>query len=429
MVSFHVVALLSAYLLISCSLLASGDPCSNMPCQNGATCRTDNVTFSCKCATCFFGSFCEYNPCTEFGEPCENEGTCQYDSQTCTTTCHCKNGTFGILCEEHDPCASQPCRNGGTCNRLNDNSFHCQCPQCYNGQFCDRDPCADVGDFCGDHGHCIFNVSGVCQNSACECDHGWAGNNCQNQISTTAPPATTRTTPPIQCLSDPCQHGGTCTAAGSSYTCQCLTPYIGKNCESAICDPDPTKILNAVDGTWQTLSTTRYPLYISGLNCHWRIRAPIGHTIEIVVSSVTLVGSHNGNFEVGDPFADNPSLFSTHETSRTAINVTTSENLATVLFETHEGSSGNFFLQYQSVYTDPCDNYICNNGGTCHGNGNIPECQCHPCYSGFTCDIQKPNPCAGVTACGAHGHCEYNNATCSNPFCNCDAGYSQPFCT
>uniref|UniRef100_A0A914VC51 EGF-like domain-containing protein n=1 Tax=Plectus sambesii TaxID=2011161 RepID=A0A914VC51_9BILA len=429
MASFHVVALLSAYLLVLYSLLASGDFCPDQECQNGGTCRTDNVTFVCKCVGCFLGTYCEFDPCTEFEDPCENEGICQYDSQTCSTMCHCKNGTTGNFCTDPDPCANVPCHNGGTCNTINGTHYHCSCPRCYGGQNCDSDPCDDEGGFCGAHGHCIFGVNGVCHNTACDCDNGWAGNDCQNQVPTTMQTGTTTvlstTTIPDPCLMFNCQHNGTCVADGSSYTCKCVTPYAGINCESAMCDPDPAKILTA-NATLQTLSTTRFPLNINGLNCLWTIRAPPGQTVEIIVSNVTLVGTTIGAFAVLDPLANNASLFSTNSSTRTANDVKTSNTLASIFFDTHASSSGNFFLQYRSVYTDPCTSYHCGNG-TCIPNGNMPECMCHPCYSGSKCDIPKPDPCAS-SVCGTFGTCQYDPTTCSNPYCVCAQGHSGPFC-
>jgi hypothetical protein len=35
-----------------------------------------------------------------------------------------------------DPCANQPCRNGGTCQPLNSNSYQCICPSGYSGFDC-----------------------------------------------------------------------------------------------------------------------------------------------------------------------------------------------------------------------------------------------------------------------------------------------------
>ena len=35
------------------------------------------------------------------------------------------------------------------------------------------------------------------------------------------------------CLSSPCQNGGTCTDAVNSYTCACVDGWAGTNCENS----------------------------------------------------------------------------------------------------------------------------------------------------------------------------------------------------
>ena len=52
-------------------------------------------------------------------------------------TCICKPGYYGDKCENDvNECASNPCRNGGTC--LNqENRYVCQCPRGTRGKFCE----------------------------------------------------------------------------------------------------------------------------------------------------------------------------------------------------------------------------------------------------------------------------------------------------
>ena len=36
-----------------------------------------------------------------------------------------------------------------------------------------------------------------------------------------------------ECPSDPCQNGGTCTDQVNAYTCNCVTGYVGTDCETS----------------------------------------------------------------------------------------------------------------------------------------------------------------------------------------------------
>ena len=41
------------------------------------------------------------------------------------------------------------------------------------------------------------------------------------------------------CGSDPCMNGGVCFTNNDNYLCQCVSGFIGHNCEKDICAPDP----------------------------------------------------------------------------------------------------------------------------------------------------------------------------------------------
>lgn len=65
--------------------------------------------------------------------------------------------------------------------------------------------------------------SGTCTASGssytCNCQPGWSGTNCDLASQT--------------CQPNPCQNGGTCYVYGGSYSCQCPPSYGGANCETS----------------------------------------------------------------------------------------------------------------------------------------------------------------------------------------------------
>ena len=62
---------------------------------------------------------------------------------------------------------------------------------------------------------------------SCSCPDGMIGNLC-DEIGD-------------KCLSNPCQHGGTCVSLAYGYQCQCDYPYEGLHCErdTDVCVPNP----------------------------------------------------------------------------------------------------------------------------------------------------------------------------------------------
>ncbi|CAF4217835.1 unnamed protein product, partial [Rotaria magnacalcarata] len=67
----------------------------------------------------------------------------------------CISPFTGQRCEDRvDPCANQPCQNGGTCQPTNGNSYQCICPPGYSSFDCStRDPCSQ--NPCMNGGQCF----------------------------------------------------------------------------------------------------------------------------------------------------------------------------------------------------------------------------------------------------------------------------------
>lgn len=104
--------------------------------------------------------------------------------------CRCRPGFTGPRCEtSFDNCASNPCRNAGTCtDRITD--FTCTCTLGFGGKDCSvrTSPCDQFP--CNNGGTCYTHFTGP----VCQCPLGFMGARCEYPVKTTT--STTVTTLP-----------------------------------------------------------------------------------------------------------------------------------------------------------------------------------------------------------------------------------------
>ncbi|XP_026992700.1 milk fat globule EGF and factor V/VIII domain containing a [Tachysurus fulvidraco] len=122
------------------------------------------------------GDYCEVNLC-------HNGGTCVTGVGEETFVCICAEGFAGDTCtaKENGPCIPNPCKNDGECEVIANSRR---------------------GD--------VFN------GYVCKCQPGFEGVNCQINVN--------------DCDNQPCKNGGVCRDLDGDYTCQCPSPYVGKQC-------------------------------------------------------------------------------------------------------------------------------------------------------------------------------------------------------
>ncbi|KAM9326860.1 protein crumbs homolog 1 [Gastrophryne carolinensis] len=111
-------------------------------------------------------------------------------------------------CLEYDPCASNPCMNGGSCNDVFTHPV-CTCPSWKTGTFCENDINRCLPNLCL-HGQCTLTLDGY----KCECDNGYAGPNCSIN----------------SCVGHLCAKGATCVVGRSGYRCLCPANFSGLHC-------------------------------------------------------------------------------------------------------------------------------------------------------------------------------------------------------
>ena len=268
-----------AFFWCSCPLGQVGDyceinlnECDSNPCLNNGFCFDKLFNeFECRCQSGFTGKNCEINIDECQRMPCFDAPEVKCVDLTAAYRCDCPHFRSGDRCEIlEDYCVSDPCGENGICRNY-EGFYECTCKNGFNGQNCDnnidecwsqpcslyRSVCVDLVDeyrcdcltgyahngtksvndgknICPEIDECS---SSPCENNGlcldrlnkfiCECQTGWEGVTCQNDI--------------LDCASHPCENGATCTEKtsttsyyGHRFTCTCPDGYEGDLCENEI---------------------------------------------------------------------------------------------------------------------------------------------------------------------------------------------------
>ncbi|XP_034536932.1 EGF-like repeat and discoidin I-like domain-containing protein 3 isoform X2 [Notolabrus celidotus] len=122
-----------------------------------------------------------------------------------------------------DYCKVNVCHNGATCvSGVGDDPFICICADGFAGDTCNLTETGPCGpNPCKNDGSCEVisptRRGDVFNEYICKCQPGFEGVHCQINVN--------------DCVDQPCKNGGMCRDLDGDYTCQCLSPYVGKQCQ------------------------------------------------------------------------------------------------------------------------------------------------------------------------------------------------------
>ncbi|XP_037529436.1 protein crumbs-like [Rhipicephalus sanguineus] len=389
-----------------CELALTSDPCDINPCQNGATCRSDQWGAVCLCLPGYSGDLCELKDDLCVSSPCLNGGTCL--GLVNDFVCKCERGWTGKRCDrQHDPCrGANPCLHG-TCHTLLGGRFHCQCLPGYSGELCERRNVCTAD--------CI-NGTSLCHEQGWQCDCQYDGETCGRDAVVSAAPG--------PCSSRPCANNATCRLSELEplgFVCACPLGLVGNRCEHDVDECAGHKCPNGM----QCLDKLR------GYEC--RCSDPQGTC---------------GSFARG--CHPNPCVSADSVCQET-------DELGSFHCECPRGYQGSRCAED----VDECAAHICEHDGLCRNKPGKFECYCRPGYTGTRCHIEVneclSQPCLNGATCvdgvneykcicpggylGDHCEIDFNEcasspcmhgATCLdqvNGFrCNCPAGYEGTRC-
>ncbi|PIN95737.1 hypothetical protein AB205_0128190 [Aquarana catesbeiana] len=233
--------------------------CTNhKPCRNGASCtNTGQGSYSCNCRPGFTGTNCEIESNECASNPCRNGGSCN-DLEN-DYKCVCPRGFYGKNCDiSAMTCADGPCFNGGTCvEKSIVGGYVCRCPVNYHGSNCEKKIDRCTNNPCLNGGHCLD----VGRNAICKCRQGFTGARCEINID--------------DCASNPCANGGTCVDSINTYTCSCTLGYGGKDCTQRVDACSSRPCLNgATCYTHFSGHVCQCPMGYMGSRCEFRVQEP-----------------------------------------------------------------------------------------------------------------------------------------------------------
>ncbi|KAM7390891.1 hypothetical protein PAMA_008881 [Pampus argenteus] len=268
----------------------------NKPCSTNPDVACYNTQGSFYCGACPAGWQGNGYSCQDVDECLTNNGGC---STTPVVQCLNTMGSFhcgscppgyegdGRSCTQTNICSSN---NGGcyplaTCTSSPGSNIPiCACPPGYTGNGYGPTGCTQTSNICQTNNPCV-NGQCVATTTApgynCNCNSGWQGMNCDQNIN--------------ECMSNPCQNGGTCTDGINGFTCTCTAQWTGPLCQTS--QQECGGYLTGPAGSFSYPNTPGHDEYDHQVSCAWVIRVDPNKILRITFPFFHLESSTNCNFD------------------------------------------------------------------------------------------------------------------------------------
>jgi hypothetical protein len=262
---------------------------------------------------------------------------------------------------------------------------------------------------CSNDGSCENHIAAQYK---CDCTPGYEGTFCEEDV---------------YCNPNPCQHNGKCTHGAGGPMCNCEPRTTGNFCQFGFCDD------TIIVGDQETYTSPGFPdADFESISCNFTLRANDSNSIVSVnITSLQLaVGAGDDSyFEAYDVVEADLVLLeriTMDDIESYNSSLQSSRGSMAVYFEGGLKGDG-FSIDFHEESIDYCQDFQCENGGTCLQNSHSAYCQCPTGVFGNHCQNATANLCTGLSVPCLHGGtCVPVNTTYY--YCLCPPGYSGQGC-
>ncbi|KAJ1528673.1 hypothetical protein ONE63_007067 [Megalurothrips usitatus] len=383
-----------------------------------------DVPGDCECRPGWRGEFCDQ--CTPY--PGCKHGYCNGSSWQCI----CDTNWGGILCDQDlNYCGRhEPCQNGGTCENPAPDQYLCTCGEGFSGPNCEvvDNPCATQP--CAHGGTCTAHPESPGASGASGASTGAAAGLHDNGYFTcSCAPGWTGDTCNMnvdECASSPCLNGGTCVDLVAGFRCDCPPAWEGDVCQY---DADECLLNPCVNGVSCTNLVGSYQCICQpgweGVNCDQNIDDCVGQC-QHGATCIDLVNDYHCACQAGYTGRDCATDVNDCESAPCLRGGECVDLVSGFRCICPVGLAGTLC----ELEHDHCQPNPCRNGGACSSTHSGYHCQCGDRWQGKNCDVAAASTsdgCGGGGAvCGDHGRCL---STLAGGYkCICDPGYTGRHC-